>query len=70
MDVYTNQSSSSIFINFPDDNTLACGRNQIEEMQLPLKPTKPPIGENNIFTKYSILEKGGTAKKLIISFLY
>lgn len=59
MDVYTNQSSIVLYsLNFPDDNTLAWGRKPNRRDAIAIETQSPPIGENNIFTKYSILRKG------------
>lgn len=59
MDVYTNQKSVVLYtLNFPDDKTLACGRKANKRDAIAIETQSPPIGENNIFTKYSILRKG------------
>ncbi|MDI9216824.1 aldose epimerase family protein [Clostridium tertium] len=59
MDVYTNQNSVVLYsLNFPDDELLECGKKPARRDALAIETQCPPIGEDNIFVKYSILRKG------------
>ena len=59
MDVYTNQNSVVLYsLNFPDEETLECNKTANRRDALAIETQSPPIGENNIFAKYSILKKG------------
>lgn len=59
MDVYTNQNSVVLYsLNYPDDKLLDCGKNPLRRDALAIETQAPPIGENNVFMKYSILKKG------------
>lgn len=59
MDVYTNQNSVVLYsLNFPDEEVLECNKTANRRDALAIETQSPPIGENNIFAKYSILKKG------------
>lgn len=59
MDVYTNQNSVVLYsLNYPDDKLLDCGKKPSRRDALAIETQAPPIGENNVFMKYSILKKG------------
>lgn len=60
MDVYTNQNSVVLYsLNFPDDEKISYANRSAKRREvLAIETQSPPIGENNIFAKYSILRKG------------
>lgn len=59
MDVYTDQNSVVIYsLNFPDDELLECNKKANIRDALAIETQSPPIGDNNIFAKYSLLKKG------------
>lgn len=59
MDVYTDQKSVVLYsLNFPDDEILDCNKKANRRDALAIETQSPPIGENNIFAKYSLLKKG------------
>lgn len=59
MDVYTDQRSVVLYsLNFPDDEILDCNKKANRRDALAIETQSPPIGENNIFAKYSLLKKG------------
>lgn len=58
MDVYTDQNSVVLYsLNFPDDEILDCNKKANRRDALAIETQSPPIGENNIFAKYSLLKK-------------
>ena len=58
MDVYTDQNSVVLYsLNYPDDELLECNKKANRRDALAIETQSPPIGENNIFAKYSLLKK-------------
>ena len=59
MDVYTDQNSVILYsLNFPDDELLEGNKKAKRRDALAIETQSPPIGEDNIFAKYSLLKKG------------
>ncbi|GAB6169716.1 galactose mutarotase [Clostridium carnis] len=59
MDVYTNEKAVVLYsLNYPDNEILECGKKAERRDALAIETQSPPIGINNAFLKYSILNKG------------
>ena len=59
MDVYTDQNSVVLYsLNYPDCELLEFNKKANRRDALAIETQSPPIGEDNIFAKYSFLKKG------------
>lgn len=59
MDMYTNNNCVVLYtMNYPDSEKMENGNKPIRRDGIAIEAQSPPIGENNIFQKYSYLKKG------------
>lgn len=71
MDIYSNQISVVVYsMNFPDNNTLYTGRRARKREGICFEMQSPPIGRNEAFLDYSILNSGELYSKETIFKFY